>query len=136
MPSAWREIDEISNYYIQKVGKQAAKRLFENLMKSIERLKMFPKSAPLIRDEKLSSEGYRILISGEYICIYRVINKIVYIYHIANGRTEYKNLITYDQAVNILKTHSEFIIKPSIDSGCGKGVMRVKCEGLHDNQLK
>ena len=63
------------------------------LMKSIERLQMFPKSAHLIRDEKLSSEGYRILISGEYICIYRVINKIVYIYHIANGRTEYKNLI-------------------------------------------
>ena len=93
LPSAWREIDEISNYYIQKVGKQSAKRLFENLMNSIERLKMFPKSAPLIRDEKLSSEGYRILISGEYICIYRVINKIVYIYHIANGRTEYKNLI-------------------------------------------
>lgn len=93
LPSAWREIDEISSYYIQKVGKQSAKRLFEKLMKSIERLKMFPTSAPLIRDEKLSSEGYRILISGEYVCIYRVINEIVYIYHIANGRTEYKNLI-------------------------------------------
>ncbi len=93
LPSAWREIDEISTYYIHKVGKQSAKRLFEKLMKSIERLKMFPMSAPLIRDEKLSAEGYRILISGEYVCIYRFINETVYIYHIANGRTEYKNLI-------------------------------------------
>lgn len=94
LPSAWKEIDEISNYYIQKVGKQSAERLFEKLMKSIDRLKMFPTSAPLIRDEELSKGGYRILISGEYICIYRIINETVYIYHIANGRTEYKNLIS------------------------------------------
>ena len=55
---------------------------------------MFPTSAPLIRDEELSKGGYRILISGEYICIYRIINETVYIYHIAKGRTEYKNLIS------------------------------------------
>ena len=94
LPSAWIEIDEISNYYIQNIGMESAKRLFDKLMKSIERLKIFPTSAPLIRDEKLSQEGYRILISGEYICVYRFINEVVYIYHIANGRTEYKNLIT------------------------------------------
>lgn len=93
LPSAWREIDEISSYYIQKVGKQSAKKFFDKLMKSIERLKMFPTSAPLIRDEKLSAEDYRMLISGEYVCVYRIINEIVYIYHIANGRTEYKNLM-------------------------------------------
>lgn len=93
LPTAWREINEISSYYIQKVGKQSAKNLFDKLMKSIERLKMFPLSAPLIRDEKLSQEGYRMLISGDYICVYRFIGETVYIYHIANGRTEYKNLI-------------------------------------------
>lgn len=94
LPSAWKEIDEITNYYIQKIGKSSAKRTLDRIIKSIQRLEMFPYSAPLIRDEKLSQEGYRILISGEYICVYRVIEEIVYIYHIANGRTEYKNLIT------------------------------------------
>ena len=93
LPSAWREIEEISNYYIQKVGRQSAKRVIDKIMTSIERLERFPLSAPLIRDDKLSQEGYRILISGEYISVYRLIKDTVYIYHIANGRTEYKNLI-------------------------------------------
>lgn len=93
LQSAWRELDEISNYYIRKVGKQSAKKLLDKIMKSIERLERFPLSAPLIRDDKLSQEGYRMLISGEYICVYRLLKDTVYIYHIANGRTEYKNLI-------------------------------------------
>lgn len=98
LPSAWKEIDDISNYYIQKVGRQSAKRLIDKIIKSIERLKRFPLSAPLIRDDKLSKEGYRILISGEYICVYRLLKDTVYIYHIANGRTEYKNLITDERS--------------------------------------
>lgn len=87
------------------------------------------KQAPAIFDKN----NYDIIFQGVNMpkCIIKKQNGYIY-----RERTEYKNLITYDQAVNILKTHSEFIIKPSIDSGCGKGVMRVKCEGLHDNQLK
>ena len=94
LPMALRELDEISNYYIQKIGKQSAKNILDKIMTTIERLEIFPLSAPLIRDEKLSLEGYRILtIKGEYVCIYRLLEEKIYIYHIANGRREYKNLI-------------------------------------------
>lgn len=93
LPSAWREIDEISSYYLNKVGSKSAKKIFDRILKAIERLEIFPLSCPLINDEVLSKEGYRILICDDYVCIYRLINEVVYIYHIANGRINYKNLI-------------------------------------------
>ena len=93
LPAAWRDIDEISNYYLKKVGPKSAKRIFDRIIKAIERLEIFPLSCPLIRDEKLSADGYRILVCDDYICIYRLIDDIVYIYHIANGKTNYVDLI-------------------------------------------
>ena len=93
LPSAWREIDEISNYYLNKVGPKSATKIFDRILKVIARLEIFPLSCPLINDEVLSEGGYRILICDDYICVYRLIDEVVYIYHIANGRTNYKNLI-------------------------------------------
>lgn len=34
-----------------------------------------------------------MLICDKYLCIYRLINETVYVYHIANGTTEYSKLI-------------------------------------------
>ena len=93
LPSAWREIDEISSYYLNKVGPKSTKKIFYRILKSIPKLEIFPLSCPLINDEELRQEGYRIIICDNYIFIYRLINKVVYIYHIANKRTNYKNLI-------------------------------------------
>ena len=39
LPSAWREIDEISNYYLNKVGPKSAKRVFDRILKAIESIK-------------------------------------------------------------------------------------------------
>ena len=93
LPSAWREIDEISNYYLNKVGSKSATKIFYRILKAIERLEIFPLSCPLINDEVLSEEGYRVLICDDYICVYRLIDEVVYIYHIANGRTNYTSLM-------------------------------------------
>lgn len=93
LPSAWREIDEISSYYLNKVGPKSAKKIFDRILKTIERLEIFPLSCPLINDEVLSREGYRIFICNDYICVYRLLNEVVYIYHIANGKANYKSLI-------------------------------------------
>ena len=93
LPSAWREIDEISNYYLNKVGPKSVTKILDRILKAIERLEIFPLSCPLINDEVLSEKGYRVLICDDYICVYRLIDEVVYIYHIANGRTNYKNLI-------------------------------------------
>lgn len=93
LPSAWREIDEILSYYLKKVGYKSAKKIFDRIFKAIQKLEIFPLSCPLVNDEALKQEGYQILICDDYICIYRLIDEVVYIYHIANGRTNYKSLI-------------------------------------------
>ena len=93
LPNSIIEIDTIADYYLKKVGALSAQRIVNNIMNAIENLKEFPLIAPKIHDEQLSKEGYRILIVDEFICIYRFIDNVIYIYHIANGRTEYKNLI-------------------------------------------
>ena len=48
LSSAWKELDDIADYHIQKVGKQSAKRLFDKIMNAIEKLENFPFMAPLI----------------------------------------------------------------------------------------
>ncbi len=53
LPSAWREIDEISSYYLNKVGPKSAKKIFDRILKAVERLEIFPLSCPLINDEAL-----------------------------------------------------------------------------------
>ena len=93
LPAAWREIDKISDYYLNKIEPKSAKNIFDKILKAIDRLEAFPLSCPIINDEVLIQEGYRTLICNDYICIYRLINEVIYIYHVANGKINYKNLI-------------------------------------------
>jgi len=39
--------------------------------------------------------GYRKLICGNYLCFYRVIGEAVFVYHVADGRTDYPKM--FDQ---------------------------------------
>ena len=49
-------------------------------------------------DDELKNQGYRMLICNKYICIYRLIDDIVYVYHIAFGAIEYPKL--FEKNVN------------------------------------
>lgn len=63
-------------------------------LKSIERLELNPDSGSLTPDKWLNRKGYRIVISKRYVSIYWVIDKIVYVYHIADTQTEYTKLFS------------------------------------------
>lgn len=76
LPAAWRENYEISDYYLNKVGPKSAKNIFDKILKAIDRLEIFLLSCPIINDEILSKEGYRILICDDYVCIYRLIMEL------------------------------------------------------------
>ena len=93
LPVAWEEIEDIANYYLQKIGPRSSVKIFDKIMAAIERLKVFPLSCPLIYDESLKEQGYRMLVCDDYICVYRLIEETVYIYHISNGRTDYYKLL-------------------------------------------
>lgn len=52
----------------------------------------FPDSGSLTPDKWLNEQGYRMIIAKKHIAIYRAIEDVVYIYHIADTQTEYTKL--------------------------------------------
>ena len=52
----------------------------------------FPLSGPPVRDEQLRVGGYRYILAGKYLVIYRLLGDTVVVYHIAHGATDYPKL--------------------------------------------
>ncbi len=93
LESAWRELEEIADYHLMMVGPISAKKITDRILNALDQLKNFPLSCPYVPDNELQSQDYRMLICDKYLCIYRLIGDIVYVYHIAHGSTEYGNLV-------------------------------------------
>ena len=69
-----------------------ARKITETLRKSIEHIRDYPYLGVALEERNLSQLGYRKLVSGDYLCFYRLIGNTIFVYHIADGRTEYKRL--------------------------------------------
>lgn len=90
---AKNELEEIAEYHLLMVGSNSARKIVEKIINVMERLEEFPLSCPLVPDEELKSQNYRILVCDQYICIYRLLGETVFIYHIASGASEYGKLL-------------------------------------------
>ncbi|WP_415525277.1 type II toxin-antitoxin system RelE/ParE family toxin [Clostridium sp.] len=90
---AWRELDEIASYYLLVVGSASARKITDKILDSLARLEDFPLSCAHVPDIELKKQDYRMLVCDKYVCIYRLIGEIVYVYHIAPWSTEYSNLL-------------------------------------------
>jgi len=93
---AWLDLDSISDYHLQAVGPNSAKKITDRILDALERLESFPLSCPLAPYKELADKGYRILVCGKYLCIYEVVGKFVYIHHIVAGATNYPALFQSD----------------------------------------
>jgi hypothetical protein len=62
------------------------------IKESLQRLRTHPHLGVVLEENELRRQEYRKLVCGNYLCFYRLINDTVYIYHIVDGRTEYKRL--------------------------------------------
>ena len=89
---AREEIRAIARLHTELVGVNSARKITETLRKSIEHLCDHPYLGVTLEERDLSQLGYRKLISGKYLCFYRLIGDTIFVYHIADGRTEYKQL--------------------------------------------
>lgn len=90
---ALKELEEIAEYHLLVVGRMSAKKITDKILNALERLERFPLSGPHLPDSELKSQDYRMLVCDKYLCIYRLINETVYVYHIVYGTTEYSKLI-------------------------------------------
>ena len=92
LPAAWEDLNRIEDWYLVKFGVETALKVSEHILDVIERLEKFPDSGSLLPDEWLNQQGYRMIVVQKHVAIYRKVDNIVYIYHIADTQTEYTKL--------------------------------------------
>ncbi len=94
LPSAWEDLKRINDYYILQFNFETALKVTDHILDVISRLEEFPESGSLTPDNWMNKRGYRMIICKKHVAIYRLIDNIVYIYHIADTRTEYTKLFS------------------------------------------
>ena len=92
--AAREELFAIAQLHLRLVGPVSARKITDRIKGSIGNLRTSPYMGILCRDDRLAALGYRYLICGNYLCFYRPIDDVVYIYHVVDGRTDYNKLLT------------------------------------------
>lgn len=89
---AWNELNEIADYHLLTVGPESARKITDRILHALERIQTYPLSCPQAPDEELASNDYRILVCDKYVCVYRLVGDIVFVYHIAAAAADYHRL--------------------------------------------
>ena len=89
---AQRELEEIAQLHLGLAGPDSARKITGRILETLSRLERFPLSGHPLRDRGLQREGYRCVIAGKYLCIYRLVGDQVFVYHIAHGASCYPRL--------------------------------------------
>lgn len=92
LPTAWEDLKRIEDWYLIQFDTNTALKVSDGILDTIERLELFPDSGSLTPDEWLNDMGYRMVICEKHVAVYRIIDRTVYVYHIADTRTEYTKL--------------------------------------------
>lgn len=90
---ALNDIDRIADYHLVAVGPASARKITDRLLDCIEKLSEYPLMGTEHSDSVLQKQGYRKLVCGEYICVYRLIDDAVNVYRIVHGTTDYPKLL-------------------------------------------
>lgn len=94
--NAQNDIAEILSYIKNKLANpKAANSLYIEITQQIELLSDFPKSAPLVNDNLLSSCGIRALLIKNYIAFYQEDSKekTIDILHFIYAKRDYINIL-------------------------------------------
>lgn len=90
LPSAWDGLLKIKYYVAEMFDERTAEKVTNTILDSLERLQSFPDSGSLTPDPWLNSLGYRMVISDRRnVSIYKQIDDTIYVYLIADMRTEF-----------------------------------------------
>ena len=90
LPAAWDGLLKIKYYVAEMFDERTAEKVTNTILDSLERLQSFPDSGSLTPDPWLNSLGYRMVISDRRnVSIYKQIDDTIYVYLIADTRTEF-----------------------------------------------
>ena len=89
---AQRELEEVARVHLNLVGPNSARNITTRILDALSRLEQFPLSGSIPQDKELRNSGYRYVIAGKYICVFRMLGENVCVYHIAHGASNYPAL--------------------------------------------
>ena len=89
LSEARNELRELLCYYRTNVGSPYAQKFANKILRATERLADFPEMGVLKYDTLLGKYGFRALFISQYVCIYKIENNTVFIYHLADARKNY-----------------------------------------------
>lgn len=92
LPAAMDDLDRIADYHLSMVSANSAERITDPILETLEHLEQNPYLGSSHPDPVLASMEYRRIVSGEYVCVHKVIEQSVVVYRIVHGATDYPKL--------------------------------------------
>lgn len=90
LPAAWDGLLKIRHHITVSFDEKTAEKVTNAILDSLERLQEYPDSGSLTPDPWLNGLGYRMVISDRRnVSIYKRVGDVIYVYLIADTRTEY-----------------------------------------------
>ncbi len=92
LPTAYSDLDEIFDY-IMVDNPTAAAKMLDNIIKSLQRLEIYPHSGVPLLERSLKKMQFRMVVVDPYIAFYRFIDNKVLVYRILHGARNYSHLL-------------------------------------------
>lgn len=86
---AQNEFRDYLLYYRNNVGSKYACHFSDKILAAVGQLAQFPEIGVLRQDTLMGKHGFRPLFVEQYVCVYRIEENTVYIYHITDARKNY-----------------------------------------------
>lgn len=87
--SAYEDIVDIAHRLERYAGEAAADKATDRILAGIELLAASPYLGPLHQDPMLARSGYRKLVVGKYVVVYRVLNGRATVLRVFHGSSDY-----------------------------------------------
>ncbi|MCL2526506.1 MAG: type II toxin-antitoxin system RelE/ParE family toxin [Coriobacteriia bacterium] len=85
------DLERIALLHLDYVGVESARKITSAILDRIEVLQTFPYIGAEIDDDELRKQGCRgLLCKRRFLCVYRVIDQSVWVYHIVDTRSDYR----------------------------------------------
>lgn len=89
LSEAQYEFRDFLSYYQTQVGPEYARKFSNLILDSVGQLEQFPEMGVLRKDTLMGQHGFRALFIKQYVCVYKICEQTVYIYHLADARKNY-----------------------------------------------
>jgi plasmid stabilization system protein ParE len=92
LEDARQDLLEIASFHLDLGSPQGAEKITRRILDALDLLKTSPGMGLKLRDPELAGQGFRMLITGNYLSVYRRLEDAVYVYRIIDGRRDYPRI--------------------------------------------